>query len=408
MSTAPRLSAAKRDWGDDDSLTPILHVDMDAFFVECELAAQPHLRGRPLIVGGTSLRGVVSSASYEARASGVHAGQPLSQARRMCPQAVVIPTSHGLYGRVSRRVMAVLADVTPVIEKVSVDEAFLDVTSVRRLLGRPVDIARLIRRRLHTELGLPASVGIASTKLVAKIASAHAKPDGVLLVPDHATIEFLHMLPVGAMWGVGPATKARLASRGMRTIRDIAYEPVESLRGLLGESAAAHLSALAWGRDPRPVTSERVEKSVGTETTFATDVFDRELVDAVLLDQSHATATRLRELGMLASTVAVKLRAANFQTRSRSRSLSAPTDTARDIAEVARGLTASLPVPQGGYRLVGVRAERLVPAEQRQLALLDDGRIREAEGAMDAINRKFGPASVRPATLLDGRGAAGE
>ena len=202
MSNAPRDARAKRDWGSDDSATPILHVDMDSFFAQVEMREDPSLVGRPIIVGGTSGRGVVTSATYEARALGVRAGMPTSRARALCPTAAFIPGSHSLYRRYSRQVMEILATVTPDLEQVSIDEAFLDVSGARRRLGPPTRIARLIRSRIRESVGLPASVGIAATKSVAKIASSHAKPDGLLLIPAPATVDFLHGLPVGALWGL--------------------------------------------------------------------------------------------------------------------------------------------------------------------------------------------------------------
>ena len=222
MSNAPRDARAKRDWGSDDSATPILHVDMDSFFAQVEMREDPSLVGRPIIVGGTSGRGVVTSATYEARALGVRAGMPTSRARALCPTAAFIPGSHSLYRRYSRQVMEILATVTPDLEQVSIDEAFLDVSGARRRLGPPTRIARLIRSRIRESVGLPASVGIAATKSVAKIASSHAKPDGLLLIPAPATVDFLHGLPVGALWGVGGRTGAVLDREGIDTIGDLA------------------------------------------------------------------------------------------------------------------------------------------------------------------------------------------
>ncbi|MBD3690249.1 DNA polymerase IV [Nanchangia anserum] len=409
MSTAPRLGAARRDWGTDDSATPILHVDMDAFFVEVELLDRPELRGRAVIVGGSSARGVVSSASYQARAAGVHAGQPISQARRLCPQAVVLATSHGRYAAYSRRVMDILASFTPAVEKVSVDEAFLDVSGARRLWGSPVEIAAAIRRRIRTEVGLPASVGIAATKLVAKVASSHAKPDGVLLIPQAASTDFLHMLPVGALWGVGPAARARLERRGIHTIRDLAHEPVESLVSVLGETSAHRLHELAWARDPRPVAQREREKSMGTETTFADDVADIEVLRACLLDQAHATAARLRAGRMKAMTIAVKIRFADFTTLTRSHTLTHPIDTGREIARIAHDLIGRIAIPRAGVRLIGVRAENLQPVDAGwQLAILDDERTHAVEEAMDAVSARFGARTLTPARLLRARGRESE
>ena len=238
MSNAPRDARAKRDWGSDDSATPILHVDMDSFFAQVEMREDPSLIGRPIVVGGTSGRGVVTSATYEARALGVRAGMPTSRARALCPTAAFIPGNHALYSHYSRQVMDILATITPALEQVSIDEAFLDVRGARRRLGTPTHIARLIRTRIREQVGLPASVGIASTKSVAKIASSHAKPDGLLLIPASATIEFLHGLPVGALWGVGGRTGAILDREGIDTIGDLAHTPLTRLTKLLGVASA--------------------------------------------------------------------------------------------------------------------------------------------------------------------------
>ncbi|WP_324653183.1 DNA polymerase IV [Georgenia sp. H159] len=400
MSRGERSAAARRDWGADDTDCPILHVDMDAFFAAVELLDRPDLVGRPVIVGGES-RGVVLSATYEARRFGVHSAMPVARARALCPQAVVLPPHHDTYARVSRQVMAILADVTPVMEKVSIDEAFLDVSGARRRLGSPVEIARAVRRRIHSELGVPASVGVAATKFVAKLASGHAKPDGLLLVPRDATVPFLHSLPVGALWGVGDKTRERLHRHGIDTVAALAAQPVRSLHRVLGVAAGQRLHDLANGRDPRAVEPEHVEKSVGTETTFAADVTDRATLEAVLLDQAHRTAARLRAAGLVARTVAIKVRFSDFRTITRSRATEA-TDVAHDVLTVARTLLDDVPLPPGGVRLLGVRVEQLQDAgEGVQLRLGEEDNRREAETAMDTIRQRFGPGALRPAALLD-------
>lgn len=400
MSVAPRSAKARRFWGDDDSATPILHMDMDAFFVEAELLKRPELHGKPVIVGGKSQRGVVSSASYEARQFGVHAGMPMTQATRLCPTATLIPPSKGYYGKLSAQVMEILRTFTPVIEQISVDEAFLDVSGAKRRLGNPVHIATLIRQQIRKELSLPASVGIASTKLVAKIASSHAKPDGILLIPHDRTTDFLWELPVGAMWGVGKKTREVLFRRGIQTIGDLAKTPEGDLIRLLGQAAGRHLHDLANGHDPRPVGNTTKEKSIGTETTFEYDIHERQKIKEVMLDQSHHNAYRLRAGGWKASTIAIKVRAADFTTATRSRTLSAPTDVAADIVEVAHQLFDSLPMPAGGIRLVGVRVENLTAAADGYQVLLDDDpSIRQREELMDSIKNKFGMDSVIPGTL---------
>ena len=401
MSNAPRDSRAKRDWGSDDSATPILHVDMDSFFAQVEMREDPSLVGRPIIVGGTSGRGVVTSATYEARALGVRAGMPTSRARALCPTAAFIPGSHSLYRRYSRQVMEILATVTPDLEQVSIDEAFLDVSGARRRLGTPTRIARLIRARIRESVGLPASVGIAATKSVAKIASSHAKPDGLLLIPAPATVDFLHGLPVGALWGVGGRTGAILDREGIDTIGDLAHAPVARLSKLLGVAAAHHLHDLAWGIDPRPVTASRPEKSVGMERTFEEDVRSRELIEEFILAAAHDCARRLRAGGVVGWTVGIKMRGADFHTITRSVSLVAPTDTGRDIARAAQSLFAREDMPIGGVRLFGVRVEGLQSRSGGVAVTLDrDERPAASERAMDQIRSKFGAGALAPATLL--------
>ncbi|WP_043534246.1 DNA polymerase IV [Actinomyces polynesiensis] len=402
MSNAPRDSRARRDWGDDDSGTDILHVDMDSFFASVELVEDPSLADRPLIVGGTGPRGVVTSATYPARACGVRAGMPTGRARALCPQARVVQGRHGVYGEYSRRVMAVLADVTPALEQVSVDEAFLDVSGARLRLGTPVRIGTGIRRRIREEVGLPASVGIAATKSVAKIASSHAKPDGLLLVPAGATVDFLHGLPVGALWGVGGRTGEVLDREGITTVGDLAHTDVARLVRLVGQASGHHLHDLAWGIDRRSVTPGREEKSIGTESTFSEDVVDRASLERFILRASHQCAVRLRAAGCVAWTVGIKMRGADFATITRSSTLPAPTDVGREIARAAGTLFARETIPTGGVRLLGVRVEGLRRRSEGVAVTLDeDGRPLAAERAMDAITERFGGGSVRPASLLD-------
>ncbi|TNC16686.1 DNA polymerase IV [Georgenia sp. 311] len=399
MSRGERSAEARRDWGTDDAGCSILHVDMDAFFAAVELLDRPDLLGRPVIVGGEQ-RGVVLSATYEAREFGVHSAMPMSRARALCPQAVVLAPHHDSYTRVSRHVMEILAEVTPVMEKVSIDEAFLDVSGAVRRLGPPAAIARQLRERIRTEVGIPASVGVAATKFVAKLASSHAKPDGLLLVPRAQTVHFLHALPVGALWGVGDKTRERLHRYGIDTVATLAATPVRTLHRILGVAAGQRLHDLASGRDPRSVEPERVEKSVGTETTFSADVTDRATLEAVLLDQSHRVAARLRAAGLVGRTVAIKVRFADFRTITRSRATPA-TDVGHDVLGVARSLLAEVAVPADGVRLLGVRVEQLAPADGGvQLRLDEDDQRRDAEAAMDSIRRRFGAAALGPAALL--------
>ena len=396
MSKAPQSAAAKRDWGSDDSGTNILHVDMDAFFVEAEILRDPSLRGKPVIVGGKSNRGVVSSASYEARAQGVHAAMPVSQAKRLCPQAIVVASGHGYYSRLSKKVMRILGEITPVREQISIDEAFLEVSGARRRLGTPLEIAHLLRKRIREELSLPASVGIGTNKLVAKIASAHAKPDGVLLVPADKTKEFLQILPVGAIPGIGAAAGAKLERKGIETVGQMSALSISQLNSLFGKALGVRLYQLCRGQDSRQVGLGSKEKSIGTEITYALDVHSRETIAATLLDQAHQCAARLRANNLLAGNVT-----ADFRTWTRSRTLRQPTDVARDIAREALGLFAKEQMPKGGIRLVGVTTKELIAATSGvQLAWGSDTRGRATEIAMDKIHQKFGNTSLRPATLV--------
>ena len=279
MSNAPRDKRRKRFWGDDDSQTNILHIDMDSFFAQVEIRQDPSLVGKAVIVGGSGNRGVVTSATYEARGLGVRAGMPIARARALCPTAVFIPGHFELYRMYSRKVMEIIGRFSPLVEQVSVDEAFVDVKGSRLRFGTPTQIARDIRTQIRGDLGLPASVGIASTKSVAKIASSNAKPDGLLLIPAEATIEFLHGLPVGALWGVGAKSGQILEREGIQTIGQLAEHPVQRLARLLGAAAAHQLHDLAWGIDPRPVCVSREEKSVGMERTFELDIRDRGVLE---------------------------------------------------------------------------------------------------------------------------------
>lgn len=401
MSRAPRAPAARRSWGEDDSATPILHVDMDAFFAAVELLDHPELEGRPVIVGGADGRGVVSAASYEARAFGVSSAMPMAEVRRRCPQAVVLPVRHSVYSAVSAQVMSILGEVTPVLERVSVDEAFLDVTGSRRRMGTPVAIGQWIRRQVRARVGVPASVGVAATKFVAKLASAHAKPDGLLLVPAAATQDFLNVLPVGALWGVGEKSAQALARWGIEDVRTLAATEVRLLERILGTAAARHLSDLSHGIDPRPVSPRREEKSIGAESTFFDTITDRDHARRVLLDQCHQCAARLRAGSLRARVVVLKARGADFTTVTRSRTMPASTDLAVDLWATVEALFAALPTPGGGFRLLGVRVEGLGrDADGVQLLLDDDPRRGAPERAADEVRRRWGKKAVAPASLL--------
>lgn len=382
-----------------------MHVDMDAFFVSVELRTRPELRGKPVIVGFPADRSVVLSASYEARAFGVKSAMPMVVAARMCPKAVIIEPRHKLYYEVSAQLMEIFESITDLVEPLSVDEAFLDVGGAIRRLGPPRVIGELIRRRVAAELGITASVGIAASKFVAKIASTRCKPDGLLLIGPDETVPYLHSLPVGALWGIGAKTTDVLARMGIRTVADVAATPVSSLKKMLG-ATGEHVYRLSWGIDPRPVTPVRLEKSIGAEETFAVDTGDDGLIARELLRLSHRTAGRLRSSGMVARTVALKLRYADFSTITRSRTVQTPVDSAQLIYAVAIQLLESLGSRPMTVRLVGIRAEQLEDTANTSLQLsLDrrDDNWRAAEQTLDEVSRKFGNKSVLPASLLDSR-----
>jgi DNA polymerase-4 len=382
----------------------VLHVDMDAFYASVTLLDHPELVGTPVIIGGGGTRGVVLSATYEARTFGVHAAMPMARARRLCPQATVLEPEHRRYAAVSRSVMALFADVTPFVEPLSLDEAFLDVAGAVRRLGTPAQIAAGIRARVEDEQGVTCSVGVATSKFMAKLASGLAKPDGMLVVPADDVLTVLHPLPVGALWGVGERTEETLHRFGLRTIGDIAHTPVDTLRRALGDAVGTQLFELSWGRDGRQVVPEQSERSIGAEETFAHDVDDPDVVHRELLRLSERTAARLRSAGLVGRTVSIKVRFADFTTITRARTLRESTDVAREVYGTARSLFDALGLQRARLRLVGVRVEGLAPVErqERQL-LLDEPEIgwRDAERAVDRASARFGAGSVRPATLVE-------
>ncbi|MFG1611735.1 DNA polymerase IV [Nonomuraea wenchangensis] len=399
IGPAPRTGA-------DDSGCPILHVDMDAFFASVELLERPELRGRPVIVGSPAGRGVVLSATYEARAHGVHSAMPMSRARRLCPQAVIIPPGHRKYSEVSKGVMEIFHAITPLVEPIASDEAFLDVGGARRRLGPPAAIAAMIKEQVLDRYGITCSVGVAASKFVAKLASKQCKPDGLLVVPADEVVAFLHPLPVSALWGVGERTEQSLVRLGIRTVGDLARVPPGTLQRELGQAVGGHLAALAWGRDERQVTAHVPDKSIGNEETFAADVDDPGVIRRELLRLSERVAARMRKGGHVGRTVSVKLRRADFTTITRSRTLREPTDVAQVIYATACELYQAAGLERVRLRLVGVRMENLRPAEEatRQLSLGErETGWREAEQAMDKAIRRFGPDAVVPASLVRGK-----
>lgn len=394
----------------------ILHVDMDAFYASVEVLRDPSLAGKPVIVGGSGDRGVVASCSYEARAYGVTSAMPSARARRLCPHAVFVHGDLSRYGEYSRRIHAVFSSYTPLVEGISLDEAFLDVAGGRRLFGPAPAIAGAIRRRIEVEVGLECSVGVAPTKLLAKLASKLAKPvagpagvtpgPGVVVVRPGEELGFLHPLPVSALWGVGPATAQKLSGRGIATVGDLAEVPKETLVAWLGAAAGLHLHELAWARDPRPVEPVREPKSVGHEETFAVDLVDRADLHREVVRQADAVAARLRASSLAGRTVTIKVRFNDFATITRSRTLGDAVDTAPALAAVATSLLDDVDV-RSGVRLLGVSVANLAKGAARQLTLDEvEPAWGEASLAVDGVRARFGPAAVGPAALL-GRGGIG-
>ena len=399
-----RYKARDGRWPDDTGC-PMLHVDMDAFYASVEIRERPELRERPVVVGGTGGRGVVSSANYIARTFGVRSAMPTAHARRLCPKAVFLPPTFGLYQEVSAGVMAIFRDVTPLVEPLSLDEAFLDVSgALRRMRASPAAIAEQVRARVEAVHGITCSVGVAATKFVAKLASGLCKPDGMLVVPRDEVLAFLHPLPVSALWGVGKKSAEKLAAVGLNRIGDVAATPLPRLRRTLGVAAAEHLHALANGHDDRVVEPESVEKSVGAEETFEVDHTDRGVLKHELLRLSERTATTLRRRGLRGRTVSIKVRFGDFTTITRSRTLPVATDVTQEIYRTACRLLDEQ-TPPGAVRLIGVRMEQLGDEGTEQLFLDAPERgWRHADQAADQARAKFGGAAVRPATLLDRQG----
>lgn len=387
----------------------MLHVDMDAFFVSVELLDRPELRGLPVAAAHETGRSVISSASYEARRFGVRSAMPVGRARQLCPQIIFVEPVYAKYKAASRKVMSIFREFTPLVEPLSIDEAFLDVAGAVGIFGEPIKIARQIKDRVFQETGLPLSVGLAGSKFVAKLASQRAKPEGILEIPPARTLEFLHPLPIKAMWGVGEATEKALKSRAIHTVGDLAREPLSSLRSLVGNASAEKLHALANGRDARGVETERTEKSIGHEETFAVDVASVEELERELLRLSTRVSERLRDAGMEARTVAIKVRWDTFATVTRSRTLQEPTNVTQRVYVTARELFAGLLAPGGRtprpVRLIGVRAEQLVPAGSETMALWDeDEKSRAVDTAVDEVRERFGKMGLTSARLLGGRG----
>jgi len=391
---------------DRSALTPILHVDMDAFYASVATRDRPDLWSVPVIVGGGS-RGVVLSASYAARQYGVRSAMPMTRARRLCPQAVVVPPDFELLGQVSSSVMESFRRVTPLVEALSLDEAFLDVRGSTRRLGSPLEIAEQLRATIHDEQGITCSVGVAAAVSVAKLASRRAKPDGVVVVPPDEITSFLHPLDVGELWGVGEKTRAMLHRLGLVTVGDVAHTPLRTLQRAVGDGLGSHLHELAWGTDRRVITPRRgpdePDRSMGADETFGRDTDDREVILRELLRLSSKVAGRMRVARVAGRTVTIRVRFADFTTITRSRTLPEATDVTQDVYRAATRLYDALGLQRARLRLVGVRVEGLVPREtvHRQLLLGErEHGWSDADRAVDRATLRFGAAAVRPASLL--------
>ena len=385
---------------------PILHVDMDAFYASVAVREKPELWHVPVIVGGGG-RGVVLSANYLAREYGVRSGMPGTRARRLCPQAVVVSPDYDEFVTVSKAVMETFRRVTPLVEAVSLDEAFLDVRGSTKRLGTPLEIAERLRALIYDEQGITCSVGVAATVSVAKLAGKRAKPDGVVVVPPEAITSFLHPMEVGELWGVGEKTRDLLQRFGLRTVGDVAHTPLTTLQRAVGDGLGRHLHELAWGTDRRELTPRSTvddpEKSMGANETFGRDTDDRDVITRELLKLTGRVTRRMRTAGVAGRTVTLTVRFADFTTITRSRTIPEATDVTHEVHRTAVRLYDALGLQRARIRLVGVRVEGLVPRDtvHRQLVLGErEHGWRDADRAVDLARFRFGDDVVRPASLL--------
>jgi len=400
---------------------------MDAFFASVEVLDDPSLAGKPVIVGGAGARGVVASCTYEARAYGVHSAMPSVRARQLCPEAIFLSGRHGRYAEVSAELHKVLADITPMVEPIGLDEAFVDVAGAVRLLGPPAQIAHGLRRRVRDQLHLDCAVGIGRSKMIAKLASRAAKPrasraglepgPGVFLVEPADELAFLHGHVVEALWGVGPATAQRLHDLGVRTVGDLAALPVDTVVRRLGKASGSHLAALARGEDPDPVNPNRPNKSIGHEETFSQDLVDPHELERHVLRMADSVATMLRGAASAARTITVKIKFKDLSLVSRSHTMERPIATGGAIGQVAAALLAGVD-PGEGIRLLGVSASGLAAGGVDQLSFdLGDGlhvdnesatareqSWQEATAAIDAIRGRFGRSAVGTSSMVTEEG----
>lgn len=379
----------------------ILHVDMDAFFASVTERDHPELKGKAVVIGA-GVRGVVTSANYEARKFGIKAAMPVGRAQRLAPHAIFIPPDHKRYSEVSEHIMEIFHSFTPLVEPISLDEAFLDVTKARRLLGDGRAIATAIRAKVEAQEGITCSVGIASSKFIAKLASQRCKPNGILEIPTERVLTFLHPLPVSALWGVGPKTNEALERLGLHTVGDIAQTPQQTLIRALGQAAGESLYELAWGRDDRDVIPEEPDKSISAAETFDRDIDDPAVVAKEILRMCERASSRMRERSLFAKTITLKIRFADFTTINRSKTLPLPIDTTHEIYEVAKALYDALSIERARIRLVGVSLDNLHTDSHEQLVLgARESSWRELQGGIDAAKARFGSDSVRPGRLID-------
>jgi DNA polymerase-4 len=405
----------------------ILHVDMDAFFASVEVLDDPTLADLPVIVGGAGARGVVASCTYEARVFGVRSAMPSVRARQLCPQAIFLPGRHGRYAEISGQLHRILTDITPLVEPIGLDEAFLNVAGAIRMLGTPETIAQRLRERVRADLALDCAVGIGRSKMIAKLASRAAKPrvsrtgllpgPGVVAIPSATELEFLHGHQVEALWGVGPATATRLHALGVRTVGDLAAIPPETLVRRIGKAGGLHLAALARGDDPSPVTPDRPAKSIGHEETFSQDLVDRHELERHVLRMAESVATMLRGASSAARTVTVKVKFRDLSLQTRSHTMARAITTGGALGQVAATLLAGID-PGEGIRLLGVSASGLVEGGGDQLSFdlgddRDDGTQsatsreqswQDATAAIDAIRGKFGQSAVGSASMVTDEG----
>ena len=387
---------------DVEQFATILHVDMDAFYASVAEKYNPKLKGKAVVVGA-GRRGVVSAANYEARKFGIRAAMPVYKAKALAPHAIFISPDMARYEEVSRSVMSIFHDITPLVEPISLDEAFLDVTGARRLLGDGQTIAKLIRARVEQKEGITCSVGIAHNKFIAKIASNQCKPNGLLEIDPERVLEFLHPLAAKEIWGVGPKTNEQLAKMGLQTVGDIANTPRSTLIRVLGQASGSSLYELAWGRDYRDVEIEHIEKSISSSETFDQDLDSQEEILKEFLRLTERSVERMREKGFAAGTISIKVRFTDFKTISRSKTVDLPITGTQEIFEVVKNLYLALNLENVLIRLIGVSLDSLVEDEEINQMVLGQRTSgwQQADKAVDRIKNKFGSASLRPARLVE-------